>query len=127
MARVCMENYDPDFAKIARPKDVLVSGFNFGSGSSREQAATAILAKKIPLVVAGSFANIFQRNSINNALIGIEVPELVQRLRETFSNTSPQASQQNICEPKMNQESLDSPPLAPQVTPMQEKKLTRRT
>ncbi|KAI9367757.1 mitochondrial Homoaconitase [Aspergillus egyptiacus] len=84
MAEVCMENYDPSFREIARPGDVLVGGFNFGCGSSREQAATAILAKKIPLVVAGSFSNIFGRNSINNALMSVEVPRLVQRLRERF-------------------------------------------
>ncbi|KAL2197746.1 hypothetical protein P885DRAFT_77424 [Corynascus similis CBS 632.67] len=84
MAEVCMENYDKAFGSIARAGDILVSGFNFGCGSSREQAATAILAKKIPLVVAGSFGNIFSRNSINNALMGVEVPRLVQRLRETF-------------------------------------------
>ncbi|KAK0635817.1 hypothetical protein B0T17DRAFT_612634 [Bombardia bombarda] len=84
MAEVCMENYDKEFGAVARTGDILVSGFNFGCGSSREQAATAILAKKIPLVVAGSFGNIFSRNSINNALMGVEVPRLVQRLRETF-------------------------------------------
>ena len=53
MAQVCMENFDPTFNNVARAGDILVSGFNFGCGSSREQAATAILAKKIPLVVAG--------------------------------------------------------------------------
>lgn len=84
MAEVCMENYDKSFGTIAKEGDILVAGFNFGCGSSREQAATAILAKKIPLVVAGSFGNIFSRNSINNALMGVEVPRLVQRLRETF-------------------------------------------
>jgi homoaconitate hydratase len=84
MARVCMENYDPDFGKIARPGMILVGGSNLGTGSSREQAATSILAKKIPLVVAASFGNIFSRNSINNALMGLEVPKLVQRLRERF-------------------------------------------
>ncbi|RMZ83541.1 hypothetical protein DV738_g1086, partial [Chaetothyriales sp. CBS 135597] len=87
MAEVCMENYDPQFASIAQPGDIVVSGFNFGCGSSREQAATALLAKKIPLVVAGSFGNIFSRNSINNALMGLEVPKLIQRLRETFADT----------------------------------------
>lgn len=61
-----------------------MAGFNFGSGSSREQAATAILAKGIPLVLAGSFGNMFSRNSINNTLIGVEVPRLVKRLREEF-------------------------------------------
>ncbi|CAK7266281.1 mitochondrial Homoaconitase [Sporothrix epigloea] len=84
MAEVCMENYDKEFRTIATAGDILVSGFNFGCGSSREQAATAILAKKIPMVVSGSFGNIFSRNSINNALMGLEVPRLVERLREAF-------------------------------------------
>ncbi|TQN66904.1 Homoaconitase, partial [Colletotrichum shisoi] len=75
---------DVSVEKMAEAGDILVSGFNFGTGSSREQAATAILAKKIPLVVAGSFGNIFSRSSINNALMGVEVPKLVQRLRETL-------------------------------------------
>lgn len=88
MAQVCMSNYDPEFGAVAKPNDVLVSGFNFGCGSSREQAATAILAKQIPLVVAGSFGNIFSRNSINNALLGLEVPRLVERLRATFPPTA---------------------------------------
>ena len=122
-----MSNYDPNFAEITRPGDIVVGGFNFGCGSSREQAATCILAKKIPLVVAGSFGAIFQRNSINNSLNVLELPKLVQRLRETFSNNSLRASQQNVREPDLNRESLDSPPPAPQVTPVQEKKLTRRT
>ncbi|RYC55273.1 hypothetical protein CHU98_g10933 [Xylaria longipes] len=86
MASVCMSNYDPDFRNIAKPNDILVSGFNFGCGSSREQAATAILAKQIPLVVAGSFGNIFSRNAINNALLGLEVPRLIERLRTTFGS-----------------------------------------
>lgn len=84
MAKVCMENYDTEFSSVAKKGDILVTGFNFGCGSSREQAATAILAKEIPLVVSGSFGNIFSRNSINNALMGLEVPRLISRLRETF-------------------------------------------
>ncbi|KAF4120663.1 homoaconitate hydratase, partial [Geosmithia morbida] len=88
MAEVCMENYDTGFRDIAKAGDILVTGFNFGCGSSREQAATALLAKKIPLVVSGSFGNIFSRNSINNALMGVEVPKLVERLRETFKDAS---------------------------------------
>lgn len=130
MASVVMENYDTEFAKIAKEGDILVAGFNFGCGSSREQAATAILAKKIPLVVAGSFGNIFGRNSINNALMGVEVPKLVQRLRETFDSapataTTGQAGKEAITEPAENRQSLDSPPPAP--TKANEKKLTRRT
>ncbi|KAL7795039.1 homoaconitase [Trichoderma ceciliae] len=87
MAKVCMSNYDPDFGSVAKPSDILVSGEGFGCGSSREQAATAILARQIPLVIAGSFSNIFTRNCINNALLYLEVPRLVQRLRATFPSS----------------------------------------
>ncbi|GAQ41135.1 mitochondrial Homoaconitase [Aspergillus tubingensis] len=86
MAEVCMSNYDKEFHSIAKEGDILVVGYNFGCGSSREQAATALLAKQIPLVVSGSFGNIFSRNSINNALMGLEVPRLVSRLREEFGD-----------------------------------------
>lgn len=126
MAEVCMENYDPSFGSIAKEGDILVSGFNFGCGSSREQAATAILAKKIPMVVAGSFGNIFSRNSINNALMGVEVPRLVERLRETFSSKSVEENSA-VEEPGQNKDSLDSPPPATQASPKAEKMLTRRT
>ena len=86
MAQVVMENYDATFPSIVNPGDIVISGYNFGTGSSREQAATALLAKGIKLVLAGSFGNIFSRNSINNALMTVEVPELVTRLREEFKN-----------------------------------------
>jgi homoaconitate hydratase len=130
MATVTMENYDPEFAKIAKAGDILVSGFNFGCGSSREQAATAILAKGIQLVVSGSFGNIFSRNSINNALMGVEVPKLIERLRSAFGEqgvpaASP-AGTQPISEPKQNRQSLDSPPPAPEAKPA-EAPLTIRT
>ncbi|EPX74943.1 homoaconitate hydratase Lys2 [Schizosaccharomyces octosporus yFS286] len=87
MAKVCMENYDADFGSKTKPNDILVSGFNFGTGSSREQAATAILSRGMPLVVGGSFSDIFKRNSINNALLAVELPELVQKLRTAFANS----------------------------------------
>jgi homoaconitate hydratase len=124
MAEVVMENYDPKFSGLAKPGDILVSGFNFGCGSSREQAATAILARGIPLVVAGSFGNIFSRNSINNALMGLEVPKLISRLREVFAANSSAASSQ-VTEPKQNKDSLDSPP--PGTLVERENTLSRRT
>jgi len=129
MATVVMENYDKEFAKIAKPGDILVAGFNFGCGSSREQAATAILAKGIPLVVAGSFGNIFSRNSINNALMGVEVPKLIERLRQAFDGASEPTSssqQQAISEPEQNSQSLDTPKPGP-MNANKEKVLTRRT
>jgi len=127
MAEVCMENYDPSFSSVAKAGDILVSGFNFGCGSSREQAATAILAKGIPLVVAGSFGNIFSRNSINNALMGVEVPKLANRLREVFSSLAVSSTQQSMKEPSQNRQSLDSPPPGAVVQPSYAKQLTRRT
>lgn len=87
MAKVCMENYDPKFQTKVNKGDIIVSGFNFGTGSSREQAATAILAKGINLVVAGSFGNIFSRNSINNALLTLEIPTLIEKLRAKFKDS----------------------------------------
>ncbi len=89
MAEACMQNYDPTFTSTATAGDILVSGFGFGCGSSREQAATAIAACAIPLVVAGSFSSIFARNSINNALPTLELPELVKRLRTRFPESLP--------------------------------------
>ncbi|KAF5972159.1 putative homoaconitase precursor [Fusarium bulbicola] len=83
-AKACMRNYDPGFQEVIRPNDILVSGNGFGCGSSHDQAATVILANSIHLVVAGSFSNIFSRNSINNGLMGLELPCLVRRLRAAF-------------------------------------------
>jgi homoaconitate hydratase len=78
------------------------------------------------LVVSGSFGNIFARNSINNALMGVEVPKLVQRLRDKFSSKSVEEKKE-VVESKQNKDSLDSPPLAQQASPAEEKILTRRT
>ena len=85
MARVVMENYDPQFSLRTHAADVIVGGFNFGTGSSREQAVTCLKAKGIPLVVAASFSQTYLRNAYNNGFLCIEVPALVQRLREQFA------------------------------------------
>ena len=86
MAKVVMENYDPQFASRTNVGDVVVSGFNFGTGSSREQAVTCLKAKGIPLVIAASFSQTYLRNAYNNGFLCVEVPELVKRLREQFAN-----------------------------------------
>ena len=83
-AGVVMENYDPEFGKIVREGDILVGGFNFGSGSSREQAATALKYRGIKLVVAGSFSQTYKRNALNNGFLVIEAPELVRDLKDRF-------------------------------------------
>jgi homoaconitate hydratase len=81
MAKVVMENYDLAFAARMQPGDVVVAGFNFGTGSSREQAVTALKFAGIPLVIAGSFSQTYLRNAFNNGFLCIETPELVNRLR----------------------------------------------
>lgn len=82
MARVVMENYDPQFAQRTRPGDVLVGGFNFGTGSSREQAVTSLRAKGIAVLIAASFSQTYLRNAYNNGFLCIELPALVKELRE---------------------------------------------
>lgn len=83
-AGVVMENYDPEFGKIVNKGDILVGGFNFGTGSSREQAATALKYRGIRLVLAGSFSETYKRNALNNGFLAIESPELVRDLKEKF-------------------------------------------
>jgi homoaconitate hydratase len=83
--KAVMENYDPKFAERTRAGDVVVSGFNFGTGSSREQAVTCLKAKGIQLVIAASFSPTYLRNAYNNGFLCVEVPDLVKRLRAQFA------------------------------------------
>ncbi len=83
-ASVVMENYDPEFRAIANQGDVLAGGFNFGTGSSREQAATALKYKGIPLVIAGSFNETYKRNALNNGFLLVDCPEFISWLKEQF-------------------------------------------
>jgi len=85
MARVAMENYDPQFASRVRAGDVLVGGFNFGTGSSREQAVTCLKAKGIVVLIAASFSQTYLRNAYNNGFLCIEIPQLVAELRREFA------------------------------------------
>ena len=88
MAKVVFENYDPQFASRTQAGDVVVGGFNFGTGSSREQAVTALQAKGLPLVIAGSFSQTYLRNAFNNGFLCIECPEFVSRLKLAFAPQS---------------------------------------
>ena len=83
-AQVVMENYDPEFVKIAKEGDILVGGFNFGTGSSREQAATALKYKGIRCVIAGSLNETYKRNALNNGFLIIECPQIVIDLKNKF-------------------------------------------
>ena len=84
MGKVAMLNYDPEFQKIAREGDILLGGRNFGSGSSREQAATALAYRGIRMVIAASFSQTYKRNAFNNGFVVFECPELVDELRASM-------------------------------------------
>ncbi len=73
MAQHAMEDLDPRFAKDVKSGDVIVAGKNFGCGSSREQAATCLVAAGVAAVIAPSFSRIFFRNAINGGLPVIEL------------------------------------------------------
>ena len=89
MATHAFENYDPEFQTTAKAGDVLVSGFNFGTGSSREQAATCLKFFGIPLVIAGSFSETYKRNAFNNGFLCIECPELLAAVRGAAQDPGP--------------------------------------
>jgi len=89
MAAVTFENYDPNFNTLYRKGDVVVGGLNFGSGSSREQAATALKFKGIPCVIAASFSETYKRNAFNNGFVVFECPELVTHLRAALNDRTP--------------------------------------
>ena len=72
LASHCMEDIDKDFVKKVKDGDIIVGGYNFGCGSSREHAPIAIKAAGISCVIASTFARIFYRNAIN---IGLPILE----------------------------------------------------
>ena len=72
LASHCMEDIDKSFVARVQPGDVMVGGWNFGCGSSREHAPLCIKTSGISVVIAKSFARIFYRNSIN---IGLPILE----------------------------------------------------
>lgn len=78
MAKHAMEGTDrgEEFIKNVKPGDIIVAGKNFGCGSSREHAAIAIHGAGVSLILAQSFARIFHRNCINNALPVLELSEV---------------------------------------------------
>lgn len=72
----------PDYAEHVTAGDVIVAGWNFGCGSSREHAPIAIKASGAKCVIAASFARIFYRNAINIGLPILECPEAIGGIRE---------------------------------------------
>ena len=78
-AQHCMEDIDPSFVGRVSAGDVIVAGWNFGCGSSREHAPLVIKTCGTGCVIAKSFARIFYRNAIN---IGLPILECEQAAEE---------------------------------------------
>jgi methanogen homoaconitase small subunit len=68
LASHVMEAEDPEFAEKVQKGDIIVAGWNFGCGSSREQAPVALKHAGVSAIIAKSFARIFYRNAINIGL-----------------------------------------------------------
>ncbi len=75
LARIAFIEHRPEFAKEVKPGDIIVAGRNFGCGSSRETAVTALKECGIAAILAPSFARIFYRNAINKGLLLVTVDE----------------------------------------------------
>ncbi len=81
LALHCMEDIDTDFMKMVQPGDVMVAGWNFGCGSSREHAPLVLKTCGIGCVIAKSFARIFYRNAINIGLPILECEQAAEEIR----------------------------------------------
>ena len=75
-----MCDIDENFASKVEPGDIMVGGWNFGCGSSREHAPVSIQASGVSCVIAASFARIFYRNAINIGFPILECPEAAEAI-----------------------------------------------
>ena len=81
LAAHCMEDIDKEFVSKVKENDIMVGGFNFGCGSSREHAPIAIKASGVSCVIAKTFARIFYRNAINIGLAILECEEASDKIQ----------------------------------------------
>ncbi len=75
------EGYDPALRDQLGDDAIIVTGSNFGIGSSREHVPQAIRAWGVLCVVGKSFGRIFRRNCVNLGLPVLECPEAVEAAR----------------------------------------------
>lgn len=81
MAEHALEDLDPTFRDQVEPGDIIVAGKNWGCGSSREQAVICLKEIGVGAIIAASFARIYYRNCINNALPAIVCPSLIDSVQ----------------------------------------------
>ena len=118
MAKHAMEDYDPDFVKTVAEGDIIISGNNFGAGSSREQAVSCMKASGISCIIAKSFARIYFRNAINEALplvispvcsdFVLNNPEIVKKaqIQVDFDDGKIKIAEQTFSFPKLDKQAL---------------------
>ena len=82
LASHCMEDIDTEFVYKVKDGDIMVGGWNFGCGSSREHAPIAIKESGISCVIAKTFARIFYRNAINIGLAILECEEASDKIQD---------------------------------------------
>jgi len=76
-----LEDLDPDFAENAREGDIVVAGYNWGNGSSREQAVTCLRYSGVKMIIAASFSGLYFRNCINQGIRPVINENLYQQLQ----------------------------------------------
>ena len=82
LASHCMEDIDTEFVHKVKDGDIMVGGWNFGCGSSREHAPLAIKCAGVSCVIAETFARIFYRNAINIGLAILECEEASDKIQD---------------------------------------------
>ena|SRR5579859_7183868 len=109
MAKHALEDLDPKFVGSVQPGDVVVAGRNWGCGSSREQAVTALVAAGVRVLVAISVARIYFRNAVNGGLLPVICPEAVAVIQPAEVITIDADACQVIC----SGGTFSFPPLSP--------------
>jgi 3-isopropylmalate/(R)-2-methylmalate dehydratase small subunit len=102
----CLEAVRPEFAGQVQPGAVIAAGPNFGIGSSREQAAAALVHLGVKAVIAPSFSGLFFRNAFNLGLLLLTTPDAEQLLEAEQVELDLQSltlrrpsGQQLVCQP----------------------------
>jgi 3-isopropylmalate/(R)-2-methylmalate dehydratase small subunit len=111
LAAHALEDLDPTFAAQVQPGDVIVAGRNWGCGSSREQAVTALKHAGVTVIIAESFSRIYFRNCINQGVLPVECAPLHDLVQPGDVITLDRAAGQITA----NRQCFAIPPLSPTV------------
>lgn len=119
LARHVMEGVDPSFSSKVSKGDIIVAGKYFGIGSSREQAAIALKAAGVGIIIAESFARIFYRNAINLGMLPIVCPGCARMFR-SGDELCVDVERGKVFDSKDQKQSLDFKPLSPMISKIYE-------